>query len=134
MTSLLVGPLAAPLWPDGIVLRPLAEADKREIHALLLLSYTNGFGEVLPLDEWWQYMTTDSEFDPSLIARVDAVRPWAESTEPVIEAEGDPALEIASITSMFSLSASSSKRSSSTRPSVRTPETSTSSASSPILP
>ena len=67
MTSLLVGPLAAPQWPEGIALRPLAEADKREIHALLMLSYTNGFGEVLPLEDWWRYMTTDSEFDPSLI-------------------------------------------------------------------
>ena len=67
MTSILVGPFPAPAWPDGIALRPLVDADAREIHALLMVCYANGFGSVPPLGEWWQAMTTDSEFDPSLV-------------------------------------------------------------------
>jgi ribosomal protein S18 acetylase RimI-like enzyme len=67
MTSILVGPLPSPAWPDGVALRRFAEDDAREIHALLLLSYANGFGAVPPLDQWWRAVTTDEEFDPSLV-------------------------------------------------------------------
>ena len=66
MTSLLVGPLPAPAWPPGIGLRDFDEGDAREIHALLALCYANGFGAVPPFDDWWQFVTTDAEFDPAL--------------------------------------------------------------------
>lgn len=49
-----------------------------------------------------EYVYCDkSLFDPSLIARVDAARPWADSAEPTLEAEVAPALEIVAITSTF---------------------------------
>lgn len=67
MTSILVRPLPSPAWPEGITLRAFREEDKREIHGLLMLSYSNGHGEVQPLDDWWTFVTTDSEFDPSLV-------------------------------------------------------------------
>jgi ribosomal protein S18 acetylase RimI-like enzyme len=75
MTALLIGPLPPPDWPMGIALRPFAKADVGEIHALMALCYANGFGEGGALDDWWQRVATDSEFDPSLlVVAVDGER------------------------------------------------------------
>jgi ribosomal protein S18 acetylase RimI-like enzyme len=29
--------------------------------------YANGFGDVVPFDTWWPWLTKDAEFDPALV-------------------------------------------------------------------
>ena len=55
------------IWPPGAYLLPLRDIDPRAIHALLVESYANGFGEVAPFEQWWDNLNTDDEFDPSLV-------------------------------------------------------------------
>jgi ribosomal protein S18 acetylase RimI-like enzyme len=59
-------PIAAPVWPDGVALRPFTTADAPAVHVLLRLVYANGGGSVGPLAEWWAALAADSEYDPAL--------------------------------------------------------------------
>jgi ribosomal protein S18 acetylase RimI-like enzyme len=67
MQRLLVGPRPLPHWPPGISTSPLRASDARPIHALIQRAYANGYGTVQPdwLD-WWEWLTTDAEFDQKL--------------------------------------------------------------------
>ena len=59
--------LPMPKWPTGSRLLPLAGAEPRDLHAILENAYVNGFGSVPPFEPWWTGLTTDSEFDASLV-------------------------------------------------------------------
>jgi ribosomal protein S18 acetylase RimI-like enzyme len=53
--------LLAPTWPPGV---SLGTAAPGELHELMRLAY----GDVTTTtDEWWQWLTTDSEYDPDLL-------------------------------------------------------------------
>ena len=59
--------LPMPVWPARSRLLPLAEAEPRDLHAILATAYVNGFGSVPPFEQWWTALTTDDEYDPSLV-------------------------------------------------------------------
>jgi ribosomal protein S18 acetylase RimI-like enzyme len=56
----------APYWPDRFTLRPFAETQAVEAHALLELAYRDGGGSVPSFDEWWSRLSRDDEYDPEL--------------------------------------------------------------------
>lgn len=70
-----IGGATAPIWPVGIHLAPLLVREAPAIHAVLVRAYANGYGTVQPdwLD-WFEWMTTDPEFDQKLcfVARAAA--------------------------------------------------------------
>lgn len=57
----------APAWPAGISRTPVDETDPARLHALLADAYSNGFGSVAPLDQWWTSVSADDEYDPGLV-------------------------------------------------------------------
>lgn len=57
----------APLLPAGIRLQPVSGVDPADLHALLVASYADGAGAVLPMDVWWPSITSDEEYDPELV-------------------------------------------------------------------
>ena len=59
-------PLAAPVWPQGVCLKPFTAAHAPSVHALLHLAYANGGGSVGPFGGWWGGLLLDSEYDPAL--------------------------------------------------------------------
>ena len=60
-------PFAAPAWPPGVTLAPLAASDAPAIHALLQRAYANGHGSVAADRlSWWEAIIGDCEFDPAL--------------------------------------------------------------------
>lgn len=60
----MTGDLPLPMWPDGIA---IAKLDPVAVHALMRVCYSQGYGEVPPTpEEWWDTVSNDSEFDPSL--------------------------------------------------------------------
>lgn len=56
-------PFAEPVWPQGVRLAAMEAHHVPQLHALLAAT----LGDV-PADvaEWWQALSTDSEFDPEL--------------------------------------------------------------------
>lgn len=52
-------------WPGGTILATWSDVDAPEVHALLVASYRDGGGSVLPYGQWRSRFTTDEEFDPS---------------------------------------------------------------------
>jgi ribosomal protein S18 acetylase RimI-like enzyme len=64
LRRVLEGPLEAPAWPAGYVMRTLAPGDERALHALLLGVFG---GEIeAGFDDWWAKRSGDAEFDPAL--------------------------------------------------------------------
>lgn len=59
-------PLAAPVWPPDVHLKPFSQDYAPAVHALLSLSYANGGGSVCEYPQWWKNLSTDSEYDPAL--------------------------------------------------------------------
>lgn len=57
-------PLAAPAWPSDVHLKPFTPYHAPAVHALLALSYANG--GVCKYAQWWENLSTDSEYDPAL--------------------------------------------------------------------
>lgn len=62
----LAGVISAPVWPEGVALKPFTAADAPAVHALLQLAYRDGDGMVGSYAEWWQLLSTDREYDPAL--------------------------------------------------------------------
>lgn len=62
----LAQPLSSPQWPAGIRLAPVADIAPDALYAILATAYSDGFGSVPPLAEWWPAITADSEYDPDL--------------------------------------------------------------------
>lgn len=63
----LAGALPRPTMPPGVSLLPVAEAEPASLHALLFAAYTNDFGSVPPLEEWWPQTVNDEEFDSAFL-------------------------------------------------------------------
>lgn len=64
MERQLVGTLPLPVWPDGIAPSKL---DPIAVHALLRVCYSQGYGAIpANAEEWWDTVSTDTEFDPAL--------------------------------------------------------------------
>lgn len=59
--------LPMPVWPAESRLLPLGKAEPRDLHVILTDAYANGFGSVPPFEPWWTGVTTDSEFDATLV-------------------------------------------------------------------
>lgn len=54
--------------PSGVSLLPFdPNLHIAAVHALLDAAYANGFGSVPPLDEWWESISDDAEYDQDLI-------------------------------------------------------------------
>ena len=66
LRRLLDQPLAAPAWPSNVRLTPFTQSHAPAVHALLALSYANGGGSVCEYPQWWENLSTDSEYDPHL--------------------------------------------------------------------
>jgi len=62
----LAAPVAAPVWPEDVALRPFMSGDARAVHALLQAAYANGGGTVETFAGWWDTLVTDSEYEPAL--------------------------------------------------------------------
>jgi ribosomal protein S18 acetylase RimI-like enzyme len=71
MRKILDESVALPIWPDGICTSAFAENDASRAHTLLALAYRNGGGSVPPLEEWWQSLRRDSEYDSTLCFSVE---------------------------------------------------------------
>lgn len=67
LRKLLTGAERHPSLPAGLRLLPVATLDARKLHALLDAAYANGFGSVRAFAEWWPGITSDEEYDPSLL-------------------------------------------------------------------
>ncbi|WP_211107294.1 GNAT family N-acetyltransferase [Nitrospirillum amazonense] len=67
MRRSLDGPLPAPAWPEGVRLTSFSPMDAPEAHALFTIGYANGGGGVGGLDDWWTDLSTDGEYDPTLL-------------------------------------------------------------------
>ena len=63
-------PVTAAAWPSGTRLTAFSPDRAPAIHALLLHAYQNGGGTVAPYADWWERLSTDSEYDPTLIFSV----------------------------------------------------------------
>src|SRR6185437_2365018 len=48
----LAAPVAAPVWPEDVALRPFTPGDARAVHALLQAAYANGGGTVETFTAW----------------------------------------------------------------------------------
>ena len=59
--------MPTPIWPSGTRRIPLATADPRTLHAILVAAYANGFGSVPSHEKWWSNVSADTEFDPALV-------------------------------------------------------------------
>jgi len=66
MRRCLRDPIEIPAWPDGVYLRTFSEERAAEVHALLELAYAKGGGALAPYEEWWPWVSTDSEYSPNL--------------------------------------------------------------------
>ncbi|RJG44346.1 GNAT family N-acetyltransferase [Mesorhizobium sp. DCY119] len=54
----------APKWPAGFSMRTFRATDAQSLHTLLSEVFDDG--EEGPFDTWWQKVSNDAEFDPSL--------------------------------------------------------------------
>lgn len=62
-----VSPEEAP-WPKGTRLKSFDPvSDPMAIHRLLAAAYSDGGGCVSGFSEWWKALSTDEEFDPTLV-------------------------------------------------------------------
>ena len=59
-------PVAAADLPPGVALVPFSNALAPACRNLLNSAYADGFGDVVPFDQWWPALTGDSEYDPAL--------------------------------------------------------------------
>lgn len=64
----LTGALPPPVWPAGIIVRPLRRGrDERAVHAALEEAFSEHFrGERLPFEEWERLIFADRNLDPDL--------------------------------------------------------------------
>jgi ribosomal protein S18 acetylase RimI-like enzyme len=59
-------PIAAANLPPGVAIVPFSHDIAPVCRTLLNSAYTDGFGEVVPFDQWWPALIGDSEYDPAL--------------------------------------------------------------------
>lgn len=63
--------LAAPIlpapMPSGVNFMPFDEASGRACRDLMNRVYADGFGDVVPFERWWPWLTADAEYDPGLM-------------------------------------------------------------------
>lgn len=59
-------PLAVPVWPEGVALRPFSADDAPPVHAVMELAYAHGCGAVAPFQDWWTALSADQDYDPAL--------------------------------------------------------------------
>ncbi|UCZ83577.1 GNAT family N-acetyltransferase [Pseudomonas sp. L5B5] len=62
----LSGPLATPLWPEGITVQRYAPQLAGDVHHLMQQGYLDGGGRVPDLDTWRNAFQSDAEYDPQL--------------------------------------------------------------------
>jgi ribosomal protein S18 acetylase RimI-like enzyme len=68
MWRALNGTLAAPRWPDGVLVRSYTEADAERVHALLDEAYAGWDRDYVrrPHADWLTFMTGHDDFDPAM--------------------------------------------------------------------
>ncbi len=66
MRRTLDGPVAAPVWPPGIAVRPFLPEDAKAAHAVLQSGFWEGGGGATTFRRWWSALRKDDEFDASL--------------------------------------------------------------------
>jgi ribosomal protein S18 acetylase RimI-like enzyme len=66
MTAPTFAPIGPRAMPAGFTTSSWGDHHAPDIHRLLVDSYRGGGGEVEAYEIWYRYVTTDSEFDPSL--------------------------------------------------------------------
>jgi GNAT superfamily N-acetyltransferase len=67
MRRSLLAPFPAPAWPADVRLVPFEPQHALAAHALLVEAYAHGGGSVpARFVEWWNVVSTDDEFDPTL--------------------------------------------------------------------
>lgn len=58
--------IAAADLPPGVAPVPFSHALAPACRSLLISAYADGFGDVVPFDQWWPALTGDAEYDPTL--------------------------------------------------------------------
>jgi len=66
LRRLLDEPPASPAWPPNVNPAPFTSDNARLVHELLTLGYESGGGTVPKFEQWWENLSTDSEYDPTL--------------------------------------------------------------------
>ena len=64
LRRLLDDSLKQPVWPTGYAVRTLQPSDAAAVHALLVSVFDDG--QEGPFPDWWQRVSQDGEFDPTL--------------------------------------------------------------------
>jgi ribosomal protein S18 acetylase RimI-like enzyme len=59
-------PIMGAVLPDGAHLVPFSADQAGDVHALLLRGYSDCGGAVGPFAQWWQLVSSDSEYDADL--------------------------------------------------------------------
>lgn len=59
-------PLASAPWPDGVVLATLTLELAPACRELMNAVYAEGYGDQREFDEWWNWVTSDADYDPRL--------------------------------------------------------------------
>lgn len=60
-------PIAPAALPPGLRLVPFDITTARACRDLMNRVYAEGFGDARDFDEWWPWLTTDSDYDPALL-------------------------------------------------------------------
>ena len=67
----LSGPVEAPAWPSGVVLRTLDPKPQKRLaqaaHSVLEAGFWEGGGGAPIFRQWWKALRKDEEFDPTLV-------------------------------------------------------------------